>query len=135
MQSERALADVERAMKVETAKYDGPGDARRVVCMEKKYEAALEIFDRMQAQNPNWAPPYFDRGSVLMERGEFAAALEQINRSISLLPQIRYFTSSVPWSTSGWAILDAAHRKPGLQRWHLFRAGRTGHVRCKHDHL
>lgn len=82
-QKERALADIERALKIE------PGHAfalelrGEIYALEKNHDAALELFSRVQNISPHWAVPYFDRASILLDRKEFQPALDELNKAVS----------------------------------------------------
>ncbi len=91
LQSEKAKADVERALNL--APDNAPALQLRgeMYLLEKNYAAALDFFDRAQQINPNWAVPYFDRGSVLMDKKEYQLALVEFNKSILLMPQFSLF--------------------------------------------
>jgi tetratricopeptide (TPR) repeat protein len=91
LQKERAIPDVERALKL------GPNNAlalqlRGEICaMDKDFDSALDLFARSEAINPHWAIPYFDRGSVLLDKKEFQSALTELDKAISLSSQIWLF--------------------------------------------
>jgi tetratricopeptide (TPR) repeat protein len=109
LQRERAIADVERALKL------APNNALalqlrgEMYVMDKNYNAALDLFARSQEINPHWAVPYFDRGSVYLDRKEFQSALGEFNKAISLLRQfpLFYVVRSMTYFRLG--NLEAAH--------------------------
>ena len=91
LQKERALADVERALKLNPDNSIALQLRGEMYAMDKNYEKALEIFDRAQEINPNWAVTYFDRGSVYLDRREFQPALDEFNKAIFLLGNFPLF--------------------------------------------
>ncbi len=91
LQTERAKADVERALKLAPQNPLALELRGEIFALEKDYVAALDFFARAQQVNPNWAVPYFDRGSVLMEQKEYQLALAEFNKSITLLSQFSLF--------------------------------------------
>ena len=114
LQKEPALVDVERALMIApnsaTALYLR-GD---LYAIEKKYEAAMELFDRAGQQNPSWANPYFGRGCVLLDRKEFEAALQQLDKAISLLGQLPLFYIIRSMAYFRLGKLQAAHHDQDL---------------------
>jgi len=82
-QKERALADIERALKIEPKHAFALELRGEVYALEKNYDAALELFARVQNINPHWAVPYFDRASILLDRKEFQPALDELNKAVS----------------------------------------------------
>jgi len=69
----------------------------------------LDLFAHAQEINPNWAVPYFDRGSVLLDKKEFLLALNEFNKAISLAPQmwLFYLVRSIAYFRRG--NLELAH--------------------------
>jgi len=59
--------------------------------LEKNYDAAMELFTRVQTTNPHWAVPYFDRASILLDRKEFQPALDELNKAVSLQARMPLF--------------------------------------------
>jgi tetratricopeptide (TPR) repeat protein len=90
-QRERAVADVERALKINQSHLLALQLRGEIHLLNKEYEAALERFVQAQALNPDWAVPYFDRGSLLLERGEYKPALENFNKAVSLQSRLPLF--------------------------------------------
>ncbi len=82
-QKERAVADVERALKIDPAQIFALELRGELYTLEKNYDAALALFSRVQTANPHWAAPYFDRASILLDRREFQSALDELNKTIS----------------------------------------------------
>ena len=78
--------------------------------IDKNYDSALDSFARAQEINRNWAVPYFDRGSVFLDRKEYGPALDEFNNAISLFPQFSlfYLVRSIVHFQLG--NLDAAHK-------------------------
>ncbi|MDD2923086.1 MAG: M50 family metallopeptidase [Anaerolineales bacterium] len=91
LQTERAKADVERALRLAPQNPLALELRGEICALEKDYDSALDFFARAQEVNPNWAVPYFDRGSVLLERKEYQLALAEFDKSVSLLPQFSLF--------------------------------------------
>jgi tetratricopeptide (TPR) repeat protein len=91
LQRERALADVERALKL------APNNALalqlrgEIYMLEKDYDRAEEFFVRALQINPHWGVPYFDRGSMLLEKKEYQAALVELDQAIAFMPQFPLF--------------------------------------------
>ncbi|MBI5824861.1 MAG: tetratricopeptide repeat protein [Chloroflexi bacterium] len=90
-QKERALADIDRALKMAPNHAFAMELRGEVYALEKNYDAALELFSRAQNINPHWAVPYFDRASILLDRSEFQPALEELNKAISLQGRMPLF--------------------------------------------
>jgi len=90
-QKERAIPDVERALKLNPNNALALQLRGEMYSMDKDFDAALDLFARAQAINPSWAIPYFDRGSVLLDKKEFQSALTELDKAISLSPQIWLF--------------------------------------------
>jgi len=91
MQAEKAVADAERALKLNPNSALSIQLRGEIFVMEKNYAAALDLFARVQAINPKWSVPYFDRGSVLIAQKEFRAALTELDKAISLPPLFSLF--------------------------------------------
>ncbi|MBK6791759.1 MAG: site-2 protease family protein [Anaerolineales bacterium] len=102
-QRERALADVERALRLDPGQLFALELRGEIHMLDKKYDTALEIFDQTQAMNPNWAVPYFDHASLMMERGELQPALAGFNKAIALQARMPLF----------YIIRSLAHYKLG----------------------
>lgn len=90
-QKERATADIERALKMEPNHAYAMQLRGEVHALEKNYDAALDLFSRAQNINSLWAVPYFDRASILLDRHEFQAALDELNKAISLQGRMPLF--------------------------------------------
>lgn len=108
-QKERALADVERALKLDQSHLLAIQLRGEIHLLDKEYDAALARFEQAQALSPNWAVPYFDRGSLHMERGKLQPALDDFNKAISLQSRMPlfYVVRSLAHFRSG--NLNAAH--------------------------
>ena len=91
LQKERAIPDVERAMKLNPNSALALQLRGEIYAMDKDFDSALGLFARAQEINPNWAIPYFDCGSVLLDKKEFLLALNEFNKAISLSPQMWLF--------------------------------------------
>jgi len=91
LQKERAVPDVERALKLNSNSALALQLRGEIFAMDKDCDAALDFFARAQAINPRWAVPYFDRGSVLLDKKEFQSALTELDKAISLLSQFPLF--------------------------------------------
>ena len=109
MQKERALADIERALKLNPKSYVALELRGELCLMEKDYETALDYFSRAQEVSPNWAVPYFDRASIMMDRQEYAPALLELNKAISLMSQFPLFYMVRSMAHFKLGNLDAAH--------------------------
>ncbi len=114
LQKERAIPDVERALKLNPNSALALQLRGEMYAMDKNYDVALDLYARAQAVNPNWAVPYFDRGSVLMDKKEYQSALEELNKAISLSSQVWLFhlARSIVYFRLG--NLDLAHKDQGL---------------------
>ena len=110
MQKEKALADVERALKLAPKSAVALQLRGEMYSMDKDYESALDYFARAQEINPNWAVPYFDRGSVLMDQKDFSSALSELNKAISLLSQFPLFYVIRSIAHFRLGNLNAAHK-------------------------
>jgi tetratricopeptide (TPR) repeat protein len=110
LQKERALADVERALKL------APNNALalqlrgEMYMLDKDYEHAEEFFTRALESNPNWGVPYFDRGSALLDKKEYQPALIQLDKAIALLPQIHLFHLIRSIAHFRLGDIEAAHK-------------------------
>jgi tetratricopeptide (TPR) repeat protein len=82
-QKERALADVERVLKLNQSHLFAVQLRGEIHLLEKEYDAALSRFVQAQALNPDWAVSYFDIASLQLERGDHRLALENFNKAIS----------------------------------------------------
>ncbi|MBI2331224.1 MAG: M50 family metallopeptidase [Chloroflexi bacterium] len=102
-QRERSLADVERALKLNQNHLIALELRGELHMIEKNYDAAYERFAQTQALNPNWAVPYFDIASLLMERGELQPAIENFNKAIALQARMPLF----------YVVRSLAHFKRG----------------------
>jgi tetratricopeptide (TPR) repeat protein len=91
LQKEKAVADVERALKLNPSNALALQLRGEIFAMDKNFDAALDLFARAQVINPHWAVPYFDRGSVLLDKKEFQSALIELDKAISLSPQTWLF--------------------------------------------
>lgn len=90
-QKERALADIERALKLD-AKHPLAVELRgEIFLLEKQYDEALECFAKAQSLNPHWSIPRFDRASLQLERGEYRPALEGFNKAVALQSRNPFF--------------------------------------------
>lgn len=103
LQKERALADVERALKLAPKNAVALQLRGELYSLDRNYESALDFFTRAHEINPNWAVPYFDRGSVLLDKKEFLPALNEFDKAISLLSHFPLF----------YVIRSVAHFKLG----------------------
>lgn len=90
-QNHPAIADLERALKLNQGNVLAIELRGEIHLLEKEYDAALERFAQAQALNPNWAVPYFDRASLLLERGEYQPAIENFNKAVSLQSRMPFF--------------------------------------------
>jgi tetratricopeptide (TPR) repeat protein len=91
LQKERAIPDVERALKLSPNSAPALQLRGEMYVIDKNYDEALDLFARAQAINPSWSVPYFDRGSVLLDKKEFQPALNELDKAISLSPQTWLF--------------------------------------------
>lgn len=110
LQKERALADVERALRIAPESPVALQLRGEIYSMNKDHDTALEYYARVQAINPAWAVPYFDRGSILLDKKEFGMALAEFNIAISLASQfpLFYVVRSLAYFKLG--NLEAAHQ-------------------------
>lgn len=109
-QKERALADIERALRLNPKSFVALELRGEIYSIDKNYETALDYFSRAQELNPNWAVPYFDRASIMMDRKEYEPALAELNKAISLMSQfpIFYVVRSLAYFKLG--NLNASHK-------------------------
>ncbi len=110
MQKERALADVERALRLAPQHMVALQLRGEIHSMNREHETALEYYARAQAINPNWAVPYFDRGSILLDKKEYYSALLEFNTAISLMPQFPLFYILRSLTNYKLENLEAAHQ-------------------------
>lgn len=102
-QTARALADVERVLRMEPNNLFALELRGELYLMEKNLDAALAIFEQTRSLNPGWAVSYFDIGSIYMERGDLQTALDNFNKAVALQPQMPLF----------YVIRSIAHFKLG----------------------
>ena len=98
-----ALADIQHVLELAPKNATALLLRAELYAMDKNYDPALELISQAIEVNPNWGPPYIDRGSILLDRNEPQAALEELNKGISLLPQL----------TLSYVIRSMAHFKLG----------------------
>ena len=110
LQKERALADVDRALKINPKNLIALELRGEIHSMDKEYETALEYYSRVQAVNPNWAVPYFDRASILMDEKKYEPALAELNNAISLMSQFPIFYVVRSLAHFKLGNLDASHK-------------------------
>lgn len=110
LQKERALADVERALKLSPNNPVALQLCGEMYFIDRNYETALEYYSRVEAINPNWAVPYFDRASIHLERNELVLALEGFNKAIALTSQFPIFYIVRSLANFKLGNLDAAHQ-------------------------
>jgi tetratricopeptide (TPR) repeat protein len=110
LQKDRAVADVDRALKLAPENPLALQLRGEMYVLDKKFDEALGLFAQAQKINPNWGVPYFDRGSVFLERKEYQTALEEFNKAISLSPQtwLFYLIRSIVHFKLG--KVESAHR-------------------------
>jgi tetratricopeptide (TPR) repeat protein len=114
LQKERALADVERVLKLAPNHAVALELRGEMYMLDKDYESALEYFAKAQAANPNWAVPHFDRGSVLLDKKEFLPAVEEFNKGISLQSTFTLFYVIRSMAYFRLGNLEAAHKDQDL---------------------
>jgi tetratricopeptide (TPR) repeat protein len=102
-QRERALADVDRALKLNPGHLLAIELRGEIHMLGKDYDTASACFTQAQQINPNWAVPYFDMASLFMERGELQPAIEYFNKAIALQSRTPLF----------YVIRSLAHFKAG----------------------
>lgn len=109
LQKERAIADMDRALKLAPKNTLALQLRGEMYMLDKKYDPALDLFLRAQEISPNWAVPYYDRGSVFLDRKEFHSALIEFDKAIALSPQtwLFYLIRSVAHFRLG--NMEAAH--------------------------
>lgn len=109
LQKERAIADVDRALKLAPKNLLALQLRGEMHSLDKNYETALELFGRAQEISPGWAVPYYDRGTVFLDKKEFLPALEEFNKAISLSSQtwLFYLVRSIAHFRLG--NIEAAH--------------------------
>jgi len=90
-QSERAFADVERALRINPNHPFALELRGEIYLVNKDFDAALAAFEHTKSLNPAWAVPYFDIASLQMERGELESALANFNKAIALQPRMPLF--------------------------------------------
>lgn len=109
-QRERALADVDRALKQNPDHLFALELRGEIHMLNKDYDTASVYFAKAQQLNPNWALPYFDQASLLMERGELQSALENFNKAIALQPRMPLFYIIRSLAHFKTGDLNSAHR-------------------------
>ncbi|MFN8411540.1 MAG: M50 family metallopeptidase [Anaerolineales bacterium] len=109
-QKEKAIADIERALKLAPNSATALELRGEIYSMNKEYELALEYFSRAQAINPHWGVPHFDRASILIDKKEFESALAELNQTISLTSQFPLFYVVRSLANFRLGNLEAAHQ-------------------------
>jgi tetratricopeptide (TPR) repeat protein len=110
LQKERALADVERALKISPGNVVALQLRGEMYAMDKDYDSALEFYSRAQEVNPNWAVPYFDRASIHLDKKEYESALADLNKATALMHQFPLFYVVRSLAHFRLGDLTAAHR-------------------------
>jgi len=90
-QTERAKADTERALRLAPHHPLALELRGEIHLLEKNLAEAESFFARAEQVAPQWALPHFDASSLLMDKGEYAAALERINKAAQMQPQQYFF--------------------------------------------
>jgi tetratricopeptide (TPR) repeat protein len=110
LQKERALADVERVLKLAPNHAVALELRGEMYMLDKDYESALDYFAKAQTANPHWAVPHFDRGAVLLDKKEFLPAVEEFNKGISLQSTFTLFYVIRSMAYFRLGNLEAAHK-------------------------
>ncbi len=55
--------------------------------LNKQYDLALEIFNRVRALKPEWMAPYFDTGGIYLDQKEYEKALKEFDQALDLEKQ------------------------------------------------
>ncbi|GAB4548061.1 MAG: hypothetical protein Fur002_24650 [Anaerolineales bacterium] len=90
-QSERAKADAERALRLAPNHPLALELRGEIHLLEKNFAEAESFFARAEQAAPQWALPHFDYSSLLLDKGEYAAALERINKAMQMQPRQYFF--------------------------------------------
>lgn len=111
LQSEKALADVQQALRIAPNHELALLLCGDIYFVEKDYDSALEWYEKAHQLNPNSALPYNGRGGVRRVKKEYEAALEDFDKSIALSP-VFYPLSYIERSMIHFRLgnLDAAHK-------------------------
>jgi len=110
LNKEMARADLERALRLDPNNAVAVGLLGNIYGMDKNYDAALKLGERDLQLRPNSSIPFFNRGGVYLELGEFRTALESFDKAVGLmppLPPIVYLLRSMARFRLG--DLDSAH--------------------------
>ena len=110
LQKEKAVADVERALKLNPNNALALQLRGEIFSLEKNYDAAMDFFARAQAVNPNWSVPYFDRGSILLDQKQFQSALAELDKAISFPSPFPLFFVLRSLNHFMLGDVEAAHR-------------------------
>lgn len=113
-QKERAVADIERVLKLEPNHPFALELRGEVYVLEKDYDAAMDLFSRVQNINPHWAVPYFDRASILLERKEYRSALDELNKAVSFQGRMPLFYLVRSLAHFRLGDLESAHQDQDL---------------------
>lgn len=113
-QKERAVADIERVLKISPNHAFAMELRGEVYALEKNFDAALDLFSRVQAASPHWAVPYFDRASILLDRKEYQPALDELNKAVSLQGRMPLFYLVRSLAHFRLGDLESAHKDQDL---------------------
>ena len=113
-QSLQATADVERVLKLQPNHPLVLHLRGEIYALEKKYEPALELYERSLKNNPHWPIPYFDIGSIQLDQGNVQAGLENINKAISLQTRMPIFYLVRSLAHFRLGDMDSAHQDQDL---------------------
>jgi Zn-dependent protease/Tfp pilus assembly protein PilF len=91
LEKERGLADVMRALALDSNHPLAVEMRGEFYVMEKQYDAALEHYNRVLNLKPTWGIPHFDRASVFADQGEFPAALAELDMAVKYQPSVPIF--------------------------------------------
>ncbi len=90
-QTLRAQLDVERALGFAPNHPLALQMRGELYMLAKDYPNAEKIFNRVVELNPGWGVPYFDLGSLHLEKKEYVAALIYFDKALALLPSHALF--------------------------------------------
>jgi Zn-dependent protease/Tfp pilus assembly protein PilF len=81
---ESAQADLKATLSIAPKNPTALEFLAEIHALNKEYDVALEIIERVNTIKPDWFLTHFDRGSIYLDQNQIDAALREFNRTIEL---------------------------------------------------